>query len=301
VLDSVAQAPANVAALVRVMGCDEEPIGSVLDASSFELAEEDEVLSPFEASRMIMPAERRLAPRTALALDLSGSITRSGMRGDMIDAARVVISSLDAEDQVAVYGFDGRPDLIPFTYFTADRAAIETAFAAALEAELVDDSTNLYGAVDNALHVLDEAVRIAEQDMGQVAGGSLVVFTDGADHAGRLTRKQIDGRLDDSPHSVFAVGVGPDIDTDGLREIGRSGTAMGTEPETLRAWFAGRSRALADRAAMDYVVSYCSPARAGERTLEIRVTYEERFGRAEIDFDATGFGAGCAPEASPLR
>jgi hypothetical protein len=47
-----------------------------------------------------------------------------------------------------------------------------------------------------------------------------------------------------------------------------------------------------------YLVSYCSPARAGRRTVEVVVKLtaddgESRQAEAESEFDATGFNATC--------
>lgn len=301
VLDHVAEPPANVAAVVRVSDCEGTPLSARLESESFVLSEDGAELSSYEAARMIRPAERTMEARTLIALDLSGSITRAGLRPLMIDAARQIVSQLGEEHQVAVFGFDGRPDLIPFSYFTSDRAALDAAFAAAAEAALVDDSTNLYGAITNALAVLDHAVRVEEQDVRTVAHGSLVLFTDGTDHAGWVDQAEVETTLDTTPHSVFAVGIGTSIEHDALAELGRTDFALATEAETLEGAFTGVSKRLADRAAADYVVSYCSPARSGSRMLEIRAVHGELLGRTEISFDATGFGAGCTPEASPLR
>jgi hypothetical protein len=55
---------------------------------------------------------------------------------------------------------------------------------------------------------------------------------------------------------------------------------------------------------MYYLVSYCSPARAGTRRLRLEVTFattegEEKSGSVEQEFDANGFGPGCDPKTPP--
>jgi hypothetical protein len=299
VLDSIAEPPANVAAMVRVSDCASEPLGVTLDESAFELAEEGSVLSGYEASRMVRPAEKEIEGRVLIALDLSGSITRAGLRPLMIESARTIVSAASSEQQIAVFGFDGRPDLVPFTYFTADRAEVAAALDTAASAPLVDDSTNLYGAIISGLAVLDHVVRIEEEDPSVVAHGTLVVFTDGGDHAGYVDSDTVRSTLDSTPHSVFAVGIGSTIDDETLAKIGRTDYALATGQ--VGDAFAEVTRKIAARASADYVVSYCTPARAGERTLEIRVQHDQLTGTAELSFDATGFGAGCSPEASPLK
>ena len=299
-LDSVAEPPANVSALMRVTDCAGEPLGARLDDRDFEIREEGALLSDLEATRMVWPAQRQIEGRMLIALDLSGSITRSGLRPLMIEAARTIAGGIDQDHRIAVFGFDGRPDLVPFTYFTSDDLELDAAFSAALTAPMVDDSTNLHGAVMSGLQILEHAVRIEEEDPSVVSHGTLVVFTDGADHAGYVDAETLRGALDVTGHSVFAVGIGPSIDHDALAAIGRTDFALATDRE-LEGAFAEVARRISARAAADYVVSYCTPARAGSRALEIRVSVDQLFGSAELDFDATGFGAGCSPEASPLK
>jgi hypothetical protein len=53
-----------------------------------------------------------------------------------------------------------------------------------------------------------------------------------------------------------------------------------------------------------YLVSYCSPARAGTRRLRLEVSYtnkegEEHHGDFETEFSARGFGPGCNPSVTP--
>lgn len=301
VLDQAIAPPANVAALVRVGECDGKPLALRLDERAFVLSENSVPLSVHEATRQIIPAERQRAQRTLLALDLSGSIVRAGLRPSMIEGARSLIDALDPTHDIAVFGFDGRPDLLPFAFFTSDRAALASALDRAAEAPLVDDSTNLNGAIVSALTVLDRAVETEEKDRDQVAHGSFVVFTDGRDLAHRVSADEVDEALDETEHSSFAIGVGADVDPAELTAIGRTEAAIAGGAEEVAGAFLEVAAALEDRAESDYVVSYCSPARAGRRTLEIRVQDGDRSASAEIDFDADGFGAGCAPEATPLR
>lgn len=301
VLDQAIAPPANVAALVRVGECDGRALPLRLDEGAFVLAEDGVPLSVHEATRQIIPAQRQQAQRTLLALDLSGSIVRAGYRPAMIEGARKLIDALDPHHAVAVFGFDGRPDLVPFAFFTDDRAALSAALDRAAEAPLVDDSTNLNGAIVSALTVLDRAVETEEKDRDQVAHGSFVVFTDGRDLARRVSADEVEDALDATEHSSFAIGVGADVDPSELTAIGRTQAAIAGGAEEIAGAFLEVAAALEDRAESDYVVSYCSPARAGQRTLEIRVQDGDRFASAELDFDADGFGAGCAPEATPLR
>lgn len=307
VMERAVAPPANVSAVVRITDCAGEPLMKRLDTGAFELTEDGKPLSQQEASRLIYPSARARAQRTLLALDLSGSIVRSGLREPMIGGAKALALTLatastdEAPHEVAIFGFDGRPDLVPFTFFTKDRNALTEALASAQRSPLVDDSTNLNGAVVSALKVLDGAVAADARNPGQIARGSLVVFTDGQDLAGRVSDEELRRALDATPHSTFAVGVGPAIDRDNLTTIGKTASEVASGPDQVLAAFEKIGRELKALSETDYVVSYCSPARAGTRRLSIQVSDGERSGEATIDFDAQGFGAGCTPESTAFR
>lgn len=300
-LDRAVAPPANVAALVRVGECDGSPIGRRLEENELVIAEDDVVLSRYEADRKIIPAARSEAQRTLVLLDLSGSISRANLRAPMIAGARELVHALDPAHQIALFGFDGRPDLIPIESFTTDRSRLDDALTRTEEAMLVDDSTNLNGAVVGALRVLDRFVEAEEIQGQQVAHGSLVVFTDGRDLAKRVSRSDVEEALDDTAHSTFAIGVGADVDSSELANLGRTKSSLANGPGEIVEAFVEVAHELSARAASDYVVSYCSPARAGARVLTITAQDGERYGTASFVFNAEGFGAGCSPSLTPLR
>jgi hypothetical protein len=300
-IDHEVAPPANVALLVRVTDCDLKPLGRRLDSSAFEIREDDAVLSPYEAARAIVPAERRISERTLFALDISGSITQAGLRDGMIDSASELAGNLAARASIAVFAFDGRPDLVPLTYFTSDPMQIADAFSRARTEPLVDDSTNLNGAVIAALATLDRAVEADQKDVYSVAHGSLITFSDGRDAAHRAGADAVEGALDATAHATYAIGVGPDADAQGLKAIGRSGHFLSAADPAIPRAFQASEAALEAGADANYVVSYCSPSRAGKRTLSVVVKDGAFSTSVSLDFNADGFGAGCTPTASTLH
>ncbi|MCK6547350.1 hypothetical protein L6R52_15990 [Myxococcota bacterium] len=298
-VDRAIAPPANVAALVRVTDCHGAALGAVLPETAFTITENGRVLSTFEATRVVAPVERPLVLRTLIALDLSGSIVRSGLRPAMIDGARQLVRALGPEHQVAIFGFDGRADLVPFAHFTSDRAALDAALDEAANAPLVDDSTNLNGAVVDALGVLDRAVE-HDGDDDAVTHGALVLFTDGQDLAGRVGGELVKSALDHTRHSTFAIGLG-DADAGLLAALGRSGHERAADATDVALAFERVGVELVARAQAGYVVSYCSPARAGTRRFELTVEHDGLTGRTSLDFDATGFGPGCSPDEPIFR
>jgi hypothetical protein len=294
-VEDAAAAPANVAVKVRVT-CDGRALGRRLDASAFELAEDGLVLSAYEAERAITPIARDASELVLIALDLSGSVTRSGLRDELLVATRALIGALDPSQEVAIYGFDGRAELVPFSGFTAERAATEAALARVQDAPTVDDSTNLYGAVVDALELLDGELG---KRMGLVHG-TLVTFTDGTDRAGRVARRDVEGAMLGTDHATFAIGVGAELDEEVLSLIGQTGQVIARDTTALAPAFADIGAKVRASAETDYLVSYCSPARAGSRTLTVMVRQGDQEDDAEVSFSAEGFGPGCSPMAPPL-
>lgn len=299
--DQSIRPPANVALLAEVTDCERRPLGRRLGESSFEIAEGDRLLTSYEARRMIVPAERKMTERVLLALDLSGPIMRSGLRAPMIESAKRLVRGLSANHEIAVYGFDGRVELIPFSYFSKDEATLDSALDHALESPLVDESTNLNGAIAGALEVLERAVAEDERDLYTVSHGSLVVFTEGRDLAGRVSGAMLAQRLQMTRQSTFAIGVGPSIDEAALARVARTGRFRTPDAQGVFDAFSNVSAALKARAESNYVVSYCSPARAGIRTAEITVKHDLLVGRAKLMFNADRFGSGCTPDSTSIH
>lgn len=299
-LSDVAVPPANVAALVRVTDCQGEPLSRTLDESSFQILENDSLRSPHEARRVVTPLARATKQRTLVVVDLSGSILLGGHRTAMVDGVRALAADLVGDNhEIAIYGFDGRPDLVPLGFFTSKVEDIELPLNAIMTAEVVDDSTNLYGAVMNAVALLDQAVKeISERDV--IAQGNLVLFTDGQDLAARVSFERAQNAVQGASHTVFTIGLGGDVDNETLSSIGISGSFFVTHRDGIVRAFQDVSARVAALARRDYFVSYCTPARAGGHTLKIRAKDGERIGEAEVPFFADGFGAGCRPEDVPL-
>lgn len=284
-MDSAIAPPANVAALVRISDCDGAPLGVQLPAASFALTEDGREPADFEGAYKVRIAEAQSATNVAIVLDLSGSIVRGGLRDAMIDGARSLVKGLPGRHAIGVYGFDGRPELVRFSGFTENRDATVEALEAARGVEVVDDSTNLHGAIVGALDVLDEAT----------GPGAMVLFTDGDDRAARVSSSEVDERLDETSHLTFAIGLGTD-----LEDYGRHGSAYAEDADAIADAFDAITAGLRAYTEATYVVSHCSPARAGSHVLDISVSLDDRTGSTELEFDAEGFGAGCDPSNPPM-
>ncbi|MFO0729127.1 MAG: VWA domain-containing protein [Myxococcota bacterium] len=299
VVDQAVQKPANVGARLRA-SCDGSGLDALLTPSDFSLAEDNKVLSAFEAERVIKPAPRDTQELVLVALDLSGSVTKSGTKEEMVAGARQLVQILGADHEVAIFGFDGRADLVPFTFFTGDAMEISAAIDRVDQATTVDDSTNLNGAIIAGLDLLDAEVA-HRTDGKRVAHGTLVVFTDGTDRAGRVKDYTVARRLASTAEASFAIGVGAEMNEDELKKIGKTGTAIARDLSELQDAFSSIAERVRAYAQTDYLISYCSPARAGDRSLNITVHRGALQAAVNIGFSAEGFGAGCSAEAMPVR
>jgi hypothetical protein len=106
--------------------------------------------------------------------------------------------------------------------------------------------------------------------------------------------------IDAVDFDVFVIGVGADIDEDALRALSKSGAALSKDPSSVGAWFDAVARRIEGFSKRFYLLSYCSPARAGQHRLPIGpFTPDGKKGRLEYVFDADGFGPECDPNRKP--
>ena len=101
-------------------------------------------------------------------------------------------------------------------------------------------------------------------------------------------------------HATFAIGVGAELDEEVLSLIGQTGQVIARDTSALAPAFADIGAKVRASAETDYLVSYCSPARAGSRTLTVMVRQGDQEDDTEVSFSAEGFGPGCSPMAPPL-
>jgi hypothetical protein len=165
-----------------------------------------------------------------------------------------------------------------------------------------DPSTNLNGAVIKALDQLDASLGRAPQPL---KFGTLVVFTDGTDRANRVPESEMLQHVREKPFDVFAIGLGAEIKRALLEDIGKNGTAMAADKEAIVKAFDEVGAKVDGRTKSFYLLSYCSPSRAGKHVVRIEAITkdakgnDERTGSVASDFDATGFAPGCNPSSPP--
>lgn len=291
--------PSNVAAYFKVEA-DKEPIGG-LTADKFKIYEDGQLVSEFESKQVILNPEVAASHYTMLLVDLSGSVSESGSVDTVVDAAAAFAERVVKSQRVGVYAFDGCGKLHPIAPFTSPGGAAGA--VRSFKGYKPDDpSTDLHGAVVKGIAELDSSLSRAPHPM---RFGTLVVFTDGTDRAGRVSRDDMEKALDETGYEVFAIGLGAEMKDSELKRIGKTGTAKAEDKEAVLKAFDTIAQRIEASTRAYYLLSYCSPSRAGKHKLRIEAEAptedgkSKRSGSFETEFDASGFTHGCDPKQPP--
>ncbi|HMJ57312.1 MAG TPA: VWA domain-containing protein [Polyangiaceae bacterium] len=291
--------PGNVAVYFRVDRSDGTPVGG-LKAESFKIYEDNSLISEFESKQTILNPTVAASHYTLLLVDMSGSISKSGQAPAVVDAASEFTEKVEKFQKVGVYAFDGSTDLYPIVPFTGSGGAAKGGIKSLASFQPKDPSTNLHGAVVKALETLKSELSRAEHPL---RFGTLVVFTDGTDHAGRVPRDDMMKALRESEYDIFAIGLGAEISEHDIGAIGRNGTAMAKDREAVRQAFDQIAQKIQGYSERYYLLSYCTPARAGEHDVRLEATAtsesSQRHGNLTYRFKADNFGPGCDPRTLP--
>jgi hypothetical protein len=302
-INSEQDKPNNVWMFFTVEKNDEPVAGLVAD--DFEIYEDGALVSKYESQQTIQNPEVAAVMYTLLLLDMSGSVTESGQADLLVDAATVFSERVGKTQKVGVYAFDGAEKLHSVTPFTTTQGSVEGGIEGLRGYQAKDPSTNLHGAVGLAVEELEEALA---KDERPLKFGTLVVFTDGTDRAGRVTRDEMLEKLGEGEHAhyeVYAIGVGAELEQKPLEDIGRDGTEMASDPGKVREAFERVAQKIEAHTKRFYLLSYCTPARKGTHTVRVdAITRNEKgrkngSGSLEYEFNADKFGP--PPQCDPNR
>jgi hypothetical protein len=295
-IDHSVRKPSNVAVYFTVDRSNGEPVPG-LTADRFHIFEDGQLVSQFESKQTILNKEVAAAHYTLLLVDMSGSVVQSGELPRLQAAAQAFTSRVEQFQRVGIYAFDGSPNLMPVVPFTRSGGSASHAVNALEHLHPRDPSTNLHGAVVAAVQTLNQALA---HETKPLRFGTLVVFTDGTDHAGRVSRDDMLKAVEEAPFDVFSIGVGAEIDGGELRALGRTGSVLEPNPQEVQRAFDQIAQRIEGYTKRYYLLSYCSPARAGEHELTIEAaTPDGATGRLHERFGAAGFGPQCDPNTPP--
>jgi tight adherence protein B len=230
------------------------PRAEQLSTDSFEIREND-VIVP---NAYVVPANAAGRKRFGIVLAIDAS---DSMRGraifSAVAAARAFAGQRNPNQQLAVVTFNGATDvLLPLT---TSKDTIDEALA---RPPLLATGTKIYDGVGTALDVLRKA---------KIAGGAVVVLSDGADTASDATAAQIAARANRDGVRIYTVGLrSKQFDAAALADLaGRAGGeyAEAGSAATLAAIYKRLGAVLANQ----YLIRYRSPAGGNKKvTVEVR-------------------------------
>jgi hypothetical protein len=301
---SATQKPSNVAVFLSVK--DGAAAASDLQPDNFKVYEDGLPLNSKEVSLVLLDEHASVAHHALVLVDLSGPVKEGGALALLAGQLVPFIERLRSDHEVSVWGFDGSEKLTRIAAFqrsskSSDQPVSKQDLAPLTTFSQKDPSSNLNSAVTLALKELDANVRGSSKSL---ALGTLVIVARGPDLAGRSGEDIMLQKLDETPHQVFAVTVGPEDDTRLAELLGTAGYSQVRLFENLEVGLGDVARQVESNVSRYYLLSYCSPARAGNRNLLVEVTTRdgdgtEVRGTTELQFSATGFKSGCDSKQTP--
>ncbi|HZJ21563.1 MAG TPA: VWA domain-containing protein [Pricia sp.] len=301
--DQYTTEPGKVSVFFKVSDMDGSPVPG-LTADEFTIYEQGQnddcfnTISKSEANSRISPNSQIFSNNTLLVLDLSNSVLSSSLAELKTASASFIENVMPATTQesfkMAIYWFDGEDVLHELNPLTAEKAELTAAIEGITVDISNDPSTDLYGAVIKSTDIASNL--LAESTKGEKIGAaSVVIFTDGTDQASRFTQEAAQKKVDTANPNIsfFTIGLGTEIDTQVLTDIGKTSSVVANNKEELETTFNNISELVSRRASSFYLFEYCSPKRSGDNNLAIQVTKGGVQGAVQTKFNATGFTGGC--------
>jgi hypothetical protein len=301
-VNSAQRKPNNVWVFFTVDKGRKDPVGG-LTADDFAIYEDGGLVSKFESKQVIQNPEVAAVMYTLLLVDMSGSVTESGQADALVDAAKSFTDQVGKHQKVGVYAFDGEEKLHSVVPFTEAQGSVQGGLDGLRKYKAKDPSTNLHGAVVEALRELKTSL---DREKKPLKFGTLVVFTDGTDRAARMSREEMKREVNDEKYQnyeMFAIGVGAEMEKAHLEDIGKDGTELASDQAKVKEAFDKMAAKIEAHTKRFYLLSYCSPARKGEHLVRIEANRRDpkESGSLEYKFVADGFGPppDCDPNAPP--
>jgi hypothetical protein len=291
--------PSNVATFVAVTHKDKPVAG--LPASSFRISENDQPIDAETAQLQLLETARFATFHAVLLVDISQA-NQPALRRALAKAAGAFVRRVRQGQPVTVVAYDGSDKVRLVGDFPTDaRAAAPEQVDALLTLSPGDPSRNLRGAIVQGLEILD---RHLSASGGPVRLGTLAVFARGPDLAGRYPSNKFDDALSASVNKLVFIGVTGDGEDNLAKRVSQDGQVRAQSGDTLPIAFEDAGALVDGLLAQYYLLSYCSPSRAGKRSLKVTVSVPVEDGKDETasfdtHFDASGFTAGCDSQKAP--
>lgn len=297
-VNSAQKKPNNVWVFFTVDAGKNDPVGG-LTADDFKIYEDGDLVSKYESKQTIQNPEVAAVMYTMLLVDMSGSVSESGQADALVDAAKSFSDKVGKTQKVGVYAFDGAKDIHSVVPFTEAQGQVEGGLEGLRKYKAKDPSTNLHGAVVEGLRELKKNL---DREKKPLKFGTLVVFTDGTDRAGRVSRDEMKTEIGDEKYKnyeMLAIGVGAEIEKAHLEDVGRDGTELATDQAKVKDAFDKMANRIEQHMKRFYLLSYCTPARKGEHEVRIEAIRKEPSGSGALTYKFTADGFGPPPDCDP--
>ncbi len=297
--------PGKVSIFFKVSDTDGNPVPG-LTADQFTIYEQGRnddcfnTISTSESFARISPNSQIFNNNTLLVLDLSNSVLDSSLEELKIASTSFVNNVMPTTDQdsfkMAIYWFDGEDELHLLNALTPSKSELIAAIDGITQDISSDPSTDLYGAVIKTTDIASNLIQETTSG-GNIGAASVVIFTDGTDQASRYTEDAALKKVNDANANIsfFSIGLGSEIDTQVLQDIGKTFSVFAGNKDELESTFNDISEKVSERANSFYLFEYCSPKRdgSGVNNLAIQVKTGSREGAVQTKFSANGFTGGC--------
>ncbi len=296
------QKPSNVAIYVAVSQHGAAVAG--LHSEAFSVFENGVRLDSQQVQLTLLPTATAAARHVALLVDMSKPLSPDERKA-LNAALRPFIAKLRQTQAVSVYAFDGTAKARPLVEYTQDAHAEPDENDASLDRvrgpHRRDASGSLYTAVMDGAERLSAALAAEGR---AIRAGTMVVVAMNPDLAEGAHDEQARAFIASSPHHYFLLTVGPWPSEKITFSLDKNRAARAASISTMSSPLANVARAVDDDYARDYLVSYCSPSRAGTHEVRLEVTTRDAKGKTSVgsyktQFDAAGFGPGCDPVSDP--
>jgi len=296
------QKPGNVALYVAVSQHGNGVVG--LQKDDFKVYENGVALDNEQIKLTLLSTSDTTSRHATLLVDMSKAL-KPDERKSLAEALRPFIARLRQRESVSLYAFDGAEKVHLVQEYARDARAEpeekDTSMDRLLSFSRKDSSTSLYSAVVDGAQKLSNSLAAEGRP---IENGTLVVVALNPDSAGRVEESKLRDFVDDSPHHIFLMTVGPAASSANIAFIGKNGATRAGSPMTMSAPLNDVANAVDDDFFRNYLVSYCSPGRAGTRELRLEVKTQDAKGKESVgsystQFDADGFGPNCNSESAP--
>ena len=303
--DQFTTQPGKVSILFKVSDNLGNPV-SGLTANQFTIYEQGRnddcfnTISSSESLARISPNSQVFSNNTLLVLDLSNSVLQGSLE-ELKTASTSFVNNVmpsPASDafKMAIYWFDGEDELHLLNELTSSTTELTAAIDGIDENISNDPSTDLYGAVIKSTAIAEELLDNSTSNE-TISAASVVIFTDGTDQASRFTEERALDAVNDASRNIsfFTIGLGAEIDSEVLSDIGKTASVVASNAEELENTFNQISARVSEQANSFYLFEYCTPKRdgSGENNLVIQLTNGALQGAVQTSFKADGFTGGC--------